>query len=113
MLCILSKEFFLEFFDSLEVAVSVQLCTFLHSSERSPALRIYDIGIFECLSHIICLCKCTAGFLCVLGSNSLNFREYLVSFRMSKYNVHSETCHQTDDSLRNGEWFAVGRRVSP
>ena len=32
---------------------------------------------------------------------------------MSKNNVHAETCHQTDNALRNGEWFTIGWRVSP
>ena len=32
---------------------------------------------------------------------------------MSQNNVHTETSHQTDNTLRNGEWFAIRRRVSP
>ena len=32
---------------------------------------------------------------------------------MSKYNIHTETCHQTDHTLWNGEWFAIGWRISP
>ena len=32
---------------------------------------------------------------------------------MSQNNVHTETCHQTDNALRNGEWFAIRWRVSP
>ena len=32
---------------------------------------------------------------------------------MRQNNVHTETCHKSDDTLWNGEWFTIGRRVSP
>src|SRR5699024_6995717 len=113
VLCILSQQFLLQLFDALEVAAAVQFRTFLHGSERSPAFRIYDVGVFECLCHIVCLCEGSAGLCCVLCGNSLHFREHLISFRMGEHNVHSETGHQTDDALGNGERLAVGRRVCP
>ena len=111
--CVLSKEFFFKSFDTFCIAVAVEFCTFFHSSERSPALWIYDISIFECFCHVVCLCEGTAGFLSVFSCNSFNFWEYFIAFRMSKYNVHTETSHQTDDTLRNGERFAIRWRVSP
>ena len=113
MLCILSQQLFLQFLDSLEVTVSVQFRTFFHSCERSPALRIYDICVLKRLFHAVCLCEGAAGFLCIFSSDSLNLREYLVSFGMSQDNVHSETCHQADHTLGNRERLSVGRRVSP
>ena len=113
VLCVLSKQFLFQFFDTVEVAVAVQLGTFLHCREGSPALGIYDICIFERLSHTVGLREGSAGFLRILSSYSLYLREYLISFRMSQNHVHPETSHQSYDTLGNGEGLAIGRRVCP
>ena len=113
MLSILCKKFLFQFRDAVEVTVSIELCTFFHGSERSPALRIYDICVFESLCHIVCFCEGTAGFFSIVRSNGFYFREYFVSLRMSQDNIHPKTCHQTDDTLGNGQRFSVRRRVSP
>ena len=113
VLCVLSQKFFFQFVDTVEVARSVKVGTFLHGCERSPALGIYDVGVFKRFFHAVCLGERTAGSRCVLLCDLLDLRHYVVSFRMSEYYIHTETCHKSDDALGNGEGFAVGGRVSP
>ena len=113
MLCVLGKQLFLQSLDAVGIALSVEVGSLLHSCERSPALRIYDISILECLCHGIGLGEAAAGLLSVLLSYFLNLRHYLVSFRMCQNNVHTESGHQADNTLRYGKRFAVARGVSP
>src|SRR5699024_4278838 len=60
MLRVLCQKLLLQSLDAVKITVSVKLGTFLHSGERSPALRIYDVSVFKCFSHAVCLCECTA-----------------------------------------------------
>ena len=113
VLCVLSQQFLLQCLDAVGIAFSVQVGSLFHGCKRSPALWIYDIGILECVSHVMGYAEGTAGLLSVLSCNFLNLRHDLIAFRMSQDNFHTHTGHQSYNALRNGERFAVGRRVSP
>ena len=113
MLCVLGKKFFFQAVNTVKITVSVKFGAFFHSCERSPALWIDNVGIFKCLFHAVGLCESSAGFFCVLSCDFLNFRHYIVSFRMRKHYIHAHSGHQADDTLRNGEGLSVRRRVGP
>ena len=49
----------------------------------------------------------------LFGGDLFDFRNQVVSFRISQRNVHAETGHQADNTLRNGQRLAVRRGISP
>ena len=104
---VLSEQFFFKTVDAFLVAVSVQFSTFFHRGERSPALRIDDVRILEGFRHVVGLCEGSAGSRSVLLRYFFDVFHYVVSFRMSQDYVHAETCHQSDNTLRNGQRLAV------
>ena len=107
VLSILSKQLFFERFDTVKIACAVEVRPFFHCGKGRPALRIHDIGIFKRFFHAVGLGKGTARCLCLFSRDFFNLRHYFISFRMCKYNVHSQAGEQTDCALRNGKRLAV------
>ena len=104
---VLRKQLLLQFVDAVKVALAIEVCTYFHCLERSPALRIYDVSILERFLHVIGHGEASAGFSSVLLCYLNYIAHYFVSFRMSKDYIHSETCEKSDDALRYRERLAV------
>ena len=113
MLCVLGQQLLLQSLDALGIALGVQIRPLLHSSEGSPALGIYDIGILKCVCHVVAYPEGAAGFLCVGLCHFLNLRHDLIAFRMSQDHFHAHAGHQSNHALGNGEGLAVGGGVGP
>ena len=113
MLGILREELLLQLVDALLVALDIELGALFHGLERSPGLRIDDVGVPEGFLHVVRLVELGAVLLAVLTGDLLDLGEDVIALRMGQRDIHAEAGEQADDALRDRQRLAVGRGIGP
>eukprot|EP00829_Urostomides_striatus_P005707 TRINITY_DN16301_c0_g1_i1.p2 TRINITY_DN16301_c0_g1~~TRINITY_DN16301_c0_g1_i1.p2 ORF type:complete len:197 (-),score=-44.54 TRINITY_DN16301_c0_g1_i1:685-1275(-) len=90
-------------------AVTKSLRSFGHQLHRSPRFGVDDVGILDCLFHAGDDLELATALLGVLFGDVDDRRQQLVALGMGERYVHTETCQQTDQSLRNRQWLPIAR----